>query len=501
MNISARRKLVVVILSFGLAVVNLSCNGGGTAHSPWSTPTGNAYVFIADAPPSGTTILKFEVTLSDATLCPTVGAAGECLGLPQVSLLSDPVDIDLGQLQMQSAFLSLRTVAAGTYAGVKLTFANPELKLLRADGSLQELKAPTLQLNPAVVTPTFTNPLSVAGDSNVAFVVDFNIPDSIQSSVTTITSISPVVKLVELSATAQQPLEEMKDASGKVSNLTKTCPTGSFTLIDSLTGLAIANISFDSTTGFGGLSCDTLANDQIVETDVELRSPTRQPAQFFAKEIDLVNPAGGAGMEGVVFQVNSLSQFVLLVNREENLPNLPNGSFVTVTADPSNVQFAIDIGDLPVDPSVFASGTDLLAGQTLEVDLTEGSMVVAATGCATIADNCTASADRLKLKKGTFTGRVAATSIPNVTLDTLPSIFGSATVPRPLSTDCQSCAITSVQVTTSDKTEFENGLTGVADLIVNNTATVRGLLVKNGFTGPGPISTSSPELVAERVRQ
>lgn len=50
-------------------------------------------------------------------------------------------------------------------------------------------------------------------------------------------------------------------------------------------------------------------------------------------------------------------------------------------------------------------------------------------------------------------------------------------------------------------TEFEDSLTGVSGLVVNGTATARGLLVKNGFTGPGPISSIPPQLVAAKVRQ
>jgi hypothetical protein len=248
------------------------------------------------------------------------------------------------------------------------------------------------------------------------------------------------------------------------------------------------------------LSCDTLADDQIVEADLELRLPAQQTAEFFAKGIELVNSAGGETMQGVVVQVNSATEFVLLVQQEENLPTVLDGSFVTLTADASKVVFGIDAGDLTVDSSLFASGADLLAGQTLEVNVTSGSMVVAATGCATVADGCTASADKLKLKKGTVTAQVTGIN-PNFTLGTLPSVFGSASVFRPLSADCQSCAITSIQVTTSSATEFEDDLTDVSGLVVNDTVTVRGLLLKNSFAGPGPISSFPPQLVAEKVRR
>jgi hypothetical protein len=458
-------------------------------------------VFIGDAPPPGSTILKFEITLNSATLCPEVTDAGDCQGTAQESLLSQPVEIELSQLELESAFLSLRNVETGTYEGVQLMFADPELKLLLADGSVLELESPGLTLDPATVTPRFPTAVTVNDDANIGFLVDFNVADSIQSSGNDVTGISPVVSLVELTATAQQEIEELEDTSGIVSALTMTCPTGSFTLLDSLTGLPISNIQFDETTEFDDLTCETLADDQIVEADIELRSPTGEAAEFFAEEIELVNLADEDGMEGVVFQVNSPTQFVLLVHHEENLLNITSGSLVTISFDSANVEFRMDQDDLPAESSLFASGEDILAGQKLEVDLVEDSLVTATEGCATVEAGCTADADELKLKKGTLTARVASTSATSFTLDQLPSLFGANGTFRPLSADCQACFIGSILVTTSTGTEFEDGLSGVSGLAIGDTITVRGLLFKNGFGGPSPGNFESPEMVARKVRR
>lgn len=485
---------------FGLAITLVACGGGGNSPGNLSAGGGNAFVFFGDAPPPGTTILKFEITLTGAVLCPQV-TSGACEGTPQVSLLNQPVEIELKQLELESAFLGLVSVPPGTYAGVKLTFANPELKILRADGTVAELQAPALPLNPAMVTPTFAGGLSVAADTNFGFLIDFNIFDSIQSdSLGNITGISPMVTLVKLPALAQQEIEELEDVTGKISNLNKTCPTGSFTLIESMTGLPIANIRFDGTTELeDGLTCEALANDQIIEADLELRATASlQSAEWFAEEIELVNPPQEDELEGLVFQVNSPSAFVLFVQEEEDVPNVPIGSFVTVTLDPG-VQFRIDADDLPI-PSPFASGNDLLAGQTVEVDVKNGSLTVpAGTTCAAIADNCTATAEKIKLKKGSLTARVDTVTGPNFTLKQLPSLFGTSTMPRPLSADCQACFISSVLVSTSSQTEFRD-VANVTGLNADDLVTVRGLLFKNGFSGPNP-GTGSPQLVARRVRR
>ena len=500
------RRLAGLALISLLGLISVSC-GGGPGARPLSIneASGNIYSFIADAPPPGTSILKFEITLDSAVLCPQVGSGGECQGLPQVSLLANPVEIELNQLQLQSAFLSLRSVTAGTFAGVRLTFSNPELKILAADGTtIVELEPPGLTLSPATVTPTFSGGLTIAGDSNTGLLIDFNVLNSIQSTGDTITGISPAVSLVLLPASTQQPIQELEDTNGRVANLTKTCPTGTFTLVDSLTGLSIAAIRFDGTTEINdGLTCETLANNQIVETDMELRSPTLQTTEFFASKIELVNEANDDGLEGHVFQVASATQFVLFVEGGQNIPGAPAGSFVAINIDAENTLFRIDTGDLPVESAAFAAGADLLAGQKVEVDVENGSLTLGtdATGCDDLEDNCAANAEKIKLKRTTITGRVGGTSDPNFTFDTLPAIFGAPAVFRALSADCQACSVGFITATTvSNVTEFEGGLTGFSGLGVGDIVTVRGLLIKNGFQGPVP-GNGSPQLIAQKVRR
>ncbi len=489
-----------------LSVFLFACNGGGPAPQQPSPPgSGSAFVFIGDTPPPGSTILKFEITLSGAVLCQTL-TAGECGGTT-VSLISGPVEIELNQLQLESAFLNLTAVPEGTYAGVKLTFANPELKIMLADGSILELESPALPVAPAMVTPTFDGGLTVNADTKFGFLVDFNVFESIQTDGGgNITSISPMVSLVELPAVAGEEIEELDDATGAVTNLNKTCPTGSFTLTDSLTGLPIPNITFDADTEFedeGTFNCGALANGQIIEADIKLLAGEGlTSAKFYAEEIEMVNPPDEDELEGLVFQVNDSSQFVLLVQEEEGGPGIPLGSFVTLSL-PAGIGFAIDDEGLPIPSTLtFASPNDLLAGQEVEVDVVEGSLVVpTGSTCATVADGCTATAEKLKLKSGTITAQVGTVNDPNFTLSGLPSLFTNPD-DRPLSVDCPvgppACTITSILVSTSSQTEFED-VANVTGLNAGGFVTVRGLLLKSGFAGPGP-GTGTPEVIAEKVR-
>jgi hypothetical protein len=417
------------------------------------------------------------------------------------------VTIEMRQLELKSAFLALKSVTAGSYAGVRLGFSNPELKVLNPDGTVEELEGLDLPLSPTSVTPKFLSGLTVTGNTNFAFLIDINLNESIQSSGGAVTGISPVVSLVQLSADTQQPIEELEDTTGTVGALSKSCPTGSFTLSDSLAGAAAIEVQFDGTTEFdGSLTCETLANNQIVEADIQFGSLAQQSPRFFAKRIELVNEGSELSLEGTVFQVNPFDstnnryRFVLLVNSAENVSGIANGAMVTISIDPAAVPFEVDSSSLPVDSSAFSSGASLLAGQSLGVGLQSGSAVIGTNDCAAIVDGCTADAEKVRLKEGVITGQVTGTTLPDFSFAALPSIFGGIALLRPLSADCQNCSIASMTVATSESTEYEGGLNVFSDLQVNDAVTVRGLLLKNAFQGPGPIGAGSPLLVAGKVR-
>ncbi|MFB3921804.1 MAG: DUF4382 domain-containing protein [Terriglobia bacterium] len=517
MRASGLRKLAWTVPLFALALASLSCNGGGGGSPPpIGTLTGTGYFFISDAPPAGTSLLRFEITVDSATLCSTVGASGECQGVSQVSLIDAPLDLDLINLQLGSAFVGSKTVPAGSYAGVRLTISDYSLKLMLPDGTVKEYDNTTLPLSSTGIvsaSPTFTSPLNVTDSANVGFLLDIDVNNSIQATPTAVTGVAPVVNLFELPITASQPILDMPARKGRVTSLTKTCTStessGTFTLTDALTGAALTGIIFDNTTLIGeptdatdnkDITCATFVDNQVVEVDILAEANADGSVGYFARQIQLVGAASSPRLEGTVFQVNTTSEFVLLVTSADNLSTVPTGSFITVSFDPLTAVFRMDAGFLPALVTDFDTGDDLFAGQTLKVDVTAGSVFVADTGCKTIADLCTAGADSLRLKQSTLSGRVAATADPRFTLDTLPSIFGTNSLLRPLTADCQSCSAGTIEVLTSEVTGFGSPLTNVSSLILNDIAEARGLLVKDAFSGPGPVSGSPPLLLASRVR-
>ncbi len=494
------------LLLFGLA----GCSNNGVLNPSGS---GSAFVFIGDEPPLNSTILKFEIDLVSADLCPQVGSAGQCLStaqLSQVSLISQEVEIELKQLELESAFLSLISVPAGTYEGVKLTFANPELKVMLNDGTVQELEAPAdFVFSETMVTPTFEGgSLSVSANINFGFLIDFNFRDSIQSSGDNIVEVSPMVKLVKLPSIAQQKIEELDDVVGQPAAapaVSCTPPSGTFDLIDSATGVVIPGIRVDGDTDFKDFNCDDfVANqtNQIVEVDAELRAgATLESAEFVADDIEFVNPPDEDDVEGIVFEVNNNSQFVLLVQETREIPNVGIGHFLTVTLT-GGTEFRIDQDDLAIPGNLgFDNGDDVIVGQRVEVDVVNGTLVTIPFGCSFIGV-CSATAEKLKLKQGSLTASVASVDVPNLTftLEDLPSIFGSTSDTRPIIASCQDCFFDTALVRTSAQTEFRETVASVGDLSSMDIVTVRGLLFKNGFDGPSP-GMGVPELIARRVRR
>src|SRR5260370_33731618 len=75
-------------------------------------------VTITDTPPTGVTLLSFEVNVTGAMLNP---GSVDLLGGKR------PIQIEVKQLETESAFLSTATVTPGTFTSLNLTFANPEL--------------------------------------------------------------------------------------------------------------------------------------------------------------------------------------------------------------------------------------------------------------------------------------------------------------------------------------------------------------------------------------
>lgn len=441
-----------------------------TVTTPPSPGASAVSVTMTDTPAAGVTLLSFEVNVTGATLNPG-----------NVDLLGGKgaIQIEVKQLETESAFLNTATVTPGTFTSLTLTFANPELTFKNdtgaslagcAVGAVCEIK-PTGTLTSTV---DFPGPgIVIMANSPTGIQVDVN-PDTILSSTLGVNfSLAGAVSVQQLTRKPAGELDDLDDLRGAVQNLDTA--NKKFTLHTSDGDFPITtdnNTEFDfEACAANNLTC--LQNNQVVEVDAMLMAG----GVFLAKEIGFEDEAEDDELEGIVFKIDDATHIEMVVLDElRSVNNVSVGNPIVVTL--SNPGFQVKAGGLPVPSALqgnFEGAMDtsqLLPGQTVQIRL---------TGPANPGPPVAVTADRVRLRMTQFTANVKAGSIvpPNFSVDTLPALFTNA-------------GISSIHVQTSGETDFE-GVSGVSALVDGNTVPLRGLLFNNGAL--------PPELIAKKVRK
>ncbi len=474
-----RSALAIIGFLFVCTLVLYSC-GGGSNMNPTPQTGSMVSVTMTDTPPTGVTVLSFEVSVTGATLNPG-----------NVDLLAGrgPVEIEVVQLETESAFLSTVRVAPGTFTSLNLTFANPDLTFKNDTGTtLAGCATGTVcEIHPMgtlTSTVNFASPgLVISGSPSMAtegddertatgIQVDVN-PNVILSAALGMDfSQSGAVSAQQLVTEQEGELDDVNDLKGTVQNLDTTAMT--FTL-HTMSG--DFSITTNSNTQFEFANCmannfSCLQNNQVVRVDAMMMPG----GIFLAKSIGFEDDQEDDELEGVVFKIDDATHFEMVVLDElQFINNVSVGNPVVVTL--SNPTFQVQEEELSVSgtfATAFDSAVDtsqLLPGQDVEIRL---------TAPANPGPPIMVTADRVRLRMTQFTANVSGTPVPpNFTVGSLPSLFTSA-------------GIISIQVQTSDKTDF-HGVSGVSGLADGNTVSLRGLLFSNG--------ANPPVLVAKKVRK
>jgi len=427
-------------------------------------------VTITDTPLTGVTLLSLEVNVTGAELNPG-----------RVDLLGGkgPLQIEVKQLETESAFLSTATVTPGTFTSLTLTFANPELTFKNDTGAALAGCAPgaVCEIKPTgTLTSTVNFPGSgivIMANSSTGIQVDVN-PNTILSTTLGVDfSLAGAVSVQQLAMKPAGELDDLDDLRGAVQGLDTT--NKKFTLHTSEGDFPI---STDTNTEFDFEACAAnnftcLQNNQVVEVDAKLMAG----GVFLARKIEFEDDTEDDELEGIVFKIDDATHFEMVVLdelRSVNNVNVGNPTVVTL----SNPGFHVKADGLPVPSALqgaFEGATDtsqLLPGQTVEIRL---------TGPVNPGPPVTVTTNRVRLRMTQFTANMKAGSIvpPNFSVDTLPALFTNV-------------GISSIHVQTSSNSDFE-GVSDVSALADGNTVSLRGLLFKNGAL--------SPELVVKKVRK
>ena len=461
--------LIVALASIG------GCGRSSTVNPPPPEPqSAQVTVSMTDAPPTGVTVLSFEVSLTGAALNPG-----------NVDLLAGkgPIRIEVKKLETEAAFLSTSSIPAGNYTSLNLTFANPELTFQNNTTSTLAGCAvgAVCEINPAgTLTSTVNGTFIITAGTQSGILVDVNLNTLLSSTLGADFSTSGAVTTSQQVREAEGELEDLDDVNGIV----KSPGNNQFTL--QTTDLGNITVNVDGNTEFGDFASCTTANFSCLQDgqSVEVDLMVMAAGTFLAKKVELEDDVAGATedeLDGVVFKIDSATQFEMVVIDElRDVTNVSLGNPVTVVLQTASggTSFRVDTNGLNVPSSLqnaFEASTDtsqLLPGQTVQV-----SKVALSGGPAPAA--ITITTDRVRLRMTRFTAAISgAPSGNNFNVASLPALFTGA-------------GISQIQVQTSSQTNFENvsGISGLAD---GSNVSLRGLFF---------LSTPNPVLIADKVRK
>src|SRR5215475_14590631 len=360
-------QVAVAALIFALS----GCGGGGsmsttnTPGSPAGAQTSAVTLMMTDAPPTGVTVLSFEVTVNGAVLNPG-----------NVQLVTAPQRIEVKELETESAFLATINAPAGTYQSITVNLTNPELTIMNNSGAAIGNCAnnTVCHLEPSAAgNITFSAapfPLVLAANTPAAFQVDVNLNNLISNTLVLDFSATGAVTLAQLPLSGQPTdhLDDLDDLLGTVQNV--DAANKKFTL-HTMSGDFL--ITTDTNTEFELEDCAAdnftcIVNGAVVEIDARVMAG----GVFIARKVELEDNEVEDELEGTVFKVDDATHFEMVVlGALRGVNNVDLGNTIVVTLN--NAKFQVDTDGLTV-PSLlqgaFEGSTDtsqLIPGQEVQV--------------------------------------------------------------------------------------------------------------------------------------
>ncbi len=388
---------------------------------------------MTDEPPNGVTVLFFQISVTAANLTPASGSG-------TVSLLSNdaPIEVDVTQLQALSAFLSTANVPAGTYSSLALTFANPQLVIFN---SSDQSMASTCPLNTVCrLTPQIDNsssltfssqpfPVSVTDSTPLGLLLDFHLDNVIQSNLSVNLGVTNGVTINLLPSTPPSGPPQFGFLLGTVQSVDAS--QNQFTLqtrwgrtftVEVNSSTTYQNFP-SSACSASSLSC--LASGQIVQVEV---ASVQTGGTLLAGTVSYVQAATQQVVQGNIIGLSTVSGntlMTLLLYWSPNSNTLPFGGTANVTI-PSSATFSVDSGNFAIPSGMsFASSSDLLVGQNVQVDLAAGTLSNAAKSGPWAPSAVSFTASSVELEPSQITGTVTAvnSSASSFTLTTFPNFF------------------------------------------------------------------------------
>jgi hypothetical protein len=431
--------LLLAVLSLpacsGAKKCTVNCGGNGTATV--------SFTLVADTLPANPSILSFKVSIGSIVLTPATGSVQ--------TLTPATAVVDLMRLQSDTAFLgALPSVPPGAYT-VKVSLSSPEITFLNDTGSTLTANGATCLAN-AVCTATFTAAgtptissftFNATSSGQQGIELDFNLKNAISLSNGSLSvnfnpsSPNPGVftafTLPRTNANlGTNQLELIEDFTGVVSingsKVTITSPVHGI-----LTATNASNSFFDQSPDGAHCQAPTtftncVVNGQVASVDAFLKSD----GTFDLKEFEPLNQTQQDFIEGIVYAVNTPTQFTIAVTDKvlastgsliSSGLNTGDRLTVNISTNPVAKPFFVDSKGLAV--STFSSYS-FFSGQTTTSAIFPGQTVFLHVTAFTAASGTTlaiASADIFILRWTRLRPSVVSTTSATVNINTLPSYF------------------------------------------------------------------------------
>jgi Domain of unknown function (DUF4382) len=476
------RKAIIFLSVLSATCLGIvGCGGGSKTTTSTSNPV-PVVLTIQDQAPAGLTTLSFGIQITGVSLQNSGGGS-------DVSLLSSPVTVNLSNLQTLSSLLANTTAPAGTYSGMTITFASPQVSVINnttgtltdgGSGSCPVSTTAACSLAPAltassVMITSAPFPLTLTTGTPVQIALDFNSADSLVNT-SQVLSINPMVT-VTTNTTPNATTNNLADFTNATGQVT-SASNNQVVVTDLSTGQSLTLATTANTTynGFNTSSTCTTANtfgcvQAGQNVNFNFGIPTSAGAGPTLTSINLNNGVTN-GVTGTVISTNPLE--VVVTSESPAFSSSASGVAVgqVVMVSPSTgatFSAQTDGATLPAGLT-FSAANNLVVGQSLLLDST-GFTAGSGTTPGTIAT------DNLTLVPSQFGGTINTLNSSDQSFD-LNGLNGEFT----------GNGVTDVTVDTGANTTFTgsttNNFTGLA---AGNTVNVGGLLFNSPTEGGAPV--------------
>jgi hypothetical protein len=501
------KRLSLALLCSALLSVLVSCGTSSTSvHSIPANGSAPVTMTITDDPPSGVSVLFFQVSLTGATLSPAASTGSTST----VSLIENPVQINVTQLQALSAFLANENVPAGTYSSLSLTFANPQLVIFNSsDTALGSSCAvgSICTLTPAIgnsASIDFTSapfPLTVTDSTPLGLLVDFHVNTIIQPDLSVNLGAANGISVSQAPAAAAGQVPPFGLVTGTFVSLNASA--NQFTMQTAWGKTLIVDVNSNTQlvdwppcVSPGGLYCLTAGDAVQVQV-----AGVESDGSLLAASVKwlLVNNAQSVLGTVVGFSAGQIKLLVLASPSAAAGTAPLQGSIANVTLD-NGAAFAVDANGFSIPSGlIFSSTENLTWGQELQVEVDPGSVsCVASNVIPGPPPSCSFTTNSVQLEPSQLTGTVSAISAPDFTLTyaSYPACVSSPGV----STCPTYVALVQKPVDTTSQTVYQgfnpDSFSGLAD---NDVVSVSGWIFEddNGMLDP---AMTLPVVLAQDIR-